>query len=126
MKISNVKLIDDTIAFYVWKQKIQPCHQLIVKNVFVDCKFVLNRILEYEQMINKWRNTIFVESWRMQHENEEIQCTTWGQDNVETVRTSKWVVARLEETLPGELITVPVKYEDDPKSAEEYRKSYII
>jgi hypothetical protein len=126
MNISSCELIDSKIAFYLWDMKIKECHNLIRKNIYVDDRVILNRILEYETMVNKWRTSIFVESWRTEHLEENIQCRVWGQNNVETTRTAKWTVTSLQKIGDGEYLSLPLNYREDPKSARNYLSELFV
>ncbi len=113
-------LIEDLISWYIWKDRLRPCHFLIKKNVFVNKNHVKNRILNYDSMTVRWRSVVYSSSWEVQEGVARTYCECWGLNNIQSTHIDSWYVSTIREIGENEFETIALDFMDDPKSAEDY------
>lgn len=111
------RLVDETIGWYVWREKIRACHRVITKHVHVDEKYVKNRILNVLSIITNWRRT-GVKTWDFTNMSG-VTVEMWGVDNLTATYTSKWQIDKIVKT-KNSYKTEPLHYSEDPTWAKNH------
>lgn len=110
--IPRCRLIEETIGFYIWKERIKGSHHLIRRHVYVDNMIVKNRILNYASNTMIWRS----ERYRPEIERVNYPDGAWhevqlrGKNRFQSTRRHKWYIIEHGRR---------VHYSEDTESAEE-------